>query len=127
MATHLLNDYIVEVPADMGVFFGGHQFPGDVDFIIYRGIEISLVGGDDPEGTPYKGLYRILWEFRDSDTVLTLDDAKKLIDAEMVRNPLLDPKVLEKALPPVDQRNDYSDILDADFEDDDDLGFSAVM
>lgn len=126
MKTHLINDYIVEVPQDMSVSIATHMYPGDYDSILYRGVEISTLCSDDPEGTPYNGLYSILWDDGEPECVLTLDEARAIIDAAIAKNPLYDPKVVNELLTPLDTRDDFADILEADFEDDD-LGFSAVM
>lgn len=122
MKTHLLNDYIVEVPHDMSVSLATHDIGGDYDSILYRGIEITTLCSDDPEGTPYKGLYSILWDDAEPECVLTLDEARASIDAYFK---ILPPRSFEQALSEDRDWNDYTAALEADF--DDDLGFSAVM
>lgn len=113
MKTHLINDYIVEVPNDMSV-----SLQSSYDAILYRGIEITTLCSDDPEGTPYNGLYSILWDDAEPEVVLTLAEAKALIDAYFSKLP---PRSFEQDMP----ENEFTPVLEADFEDD--LGFSAVM
>ncbi len=119
MAYHLINDHLVEVPADMSVSIATHLYPGDNDAIIYRGIEIATCDTDEPEGTPYMGLFVIAFEHKDWLEVLNLDEARAAIDAEM--------RTAEFWAIISDELGDKEPVKTLLVMEDDDLGFSAVM
>jgi len=123
MKTYHINDYIVDVPADMSVSLATYDAPGDYDAILYRGIEISTLCSDDPEGTRYNGMFSIIWDYGEPTCVLSLDEARKEIDAKLAMYPALE----------IEDVASYDD-MDFAFEPDDvefepvlDPSFSAVM
>ena len=125
MKTYHINDYIVDVPADMSVSLATYDAPGDYDAILYRGIEISTLCSDDPEGTLYNGMFSIFWDYGDPDCVLSLDEARTVIDAKLAKYPALDPALDEVA--PYDDMDFPYEVEDADLEPNLDPSFSAVM
>lgn len=125
MKSELINDYWVNVPADMRAYIAKHDVPGDYDAIIYRGIEISTLCSDDPEGTLYNGMFSILWDYGEPDCVLSLDEARSVIDAKLAKYPHLDPALEEVA--PYDDMDFPYEPENSDLEPNLDPGFSAVM
>lgn len=121
MKTFHINDYIVDVPADMSVSLATHDIPGDYDAILYRGIEISTLCSDDPEGTRYNGMFSIFWEYGDPTLVLSLDEARAEIDSKLAMYPALED------VAPYDDMDFPYEPEEIEFEADLDSGFSAVM
>ena len=126
MASHLINDHLIEVPADMGVSIATHQYPGDYDCIVYRGFEISTFETDEPEGAPYLGAFVVAWDHKEEEIFATLDQVRDAVDALLKESPMLELAVADELAMTMHGACE----LDEDFDPDesiDSLGFSAVM